>query len=469
MRSITRIIITIVGLLASVNLTADQVISVDQIIRDDLISPVIGGRLCVGLDCIPCNDSLVPPFPTQIICGVDKPDVFDAETVRLQENNLRIRFHDTSITGDTFGQSWSISANDKLNGDDAYIQSLGGSDAYMSFELKSLFPEGTPLSDGTAPLYDCTTDFSACLMQNPQACPIVGTIPVGEQATDALCTLLPAPPLPAPLSDGTAPLYDCTVLTACDQISFPIVCPIVGTIPVGEPVTDSACQPLLPQPAPYTVKSMLKLIADNIRTDMAVEDGVTIGYESEKVNGAVSVGRTDLARRIANVAAGMGNTNILITQVLNDYVPFEQQVAAVDDLNQQLDAIGIELDDIDAIIALLENPPVEDPPVGSGSSGNCFVATAAYGSYLEPEVRLLRDFRDRYLLTNVPGRAFVDWYYRTSPPVADVIAERGLLRLMTRLALTPMVYGIKYPAAAGLTMLVMLIAPVGRMRRRKAV
>lgn len=455
------------------NLTADQVILDDQIITDDLMTPVVEGRLCVGVDCVPCvdNDTADPPQ----ICGDNKPDGFDAETVRLSENNLRIRFHDTSIMGDAFGQrfgqSWNISANDTRNGDDAYIQSLGGGNAYMSFEVKSLFPEGTPLSDGTAPSYDCTIDFPACFNQNPQTCctlqdppncPVAGTIPVGQPATDAACQPLPAPLLPAPISDGTAPRYICDDLADCDQSSFLPVCPIDGTIPAGQPVTDSACNPLPPQPAPFTVKSMLKLIADNIKTDMVVEDGVAIGYESDVVPDAVSVGRADLARRIANVAAGMENTNILITQALNDYAPFEQQLGMINNLNAQLDTINRQLQFIEADIEFLENPAVSD-------NGDCFIATAAYGSYLDPEVRLLRSFRDKYLKTNAPGRAFVDFYYRTSPPVAGVIAEHESLRLMTRIVLTPLVYAIKYPGAAFLMVLLLAIAPLGRVRpRRKA-
>jgi hypothetical protein len=58
----------------------------------------------------------------------------------------------------------------------------------------------------------------------------------------------------------------------------------------------------------------------------------------------------------------------------------------------------------------------------------CFIATAAYGDADAPEVEALRRFRDRKLLTNRPGTAFVRLYYRLSPPIAHLIARKPRLR-----------------------------------------
>ncbi|MDH5543762.1 MAG: chitobiase/beta-hexosaminidase C-terminal domain-containing protein, partial [Nitrospinota bacterium] len=89
-----------------------------------------------------------------------------------------------------------------------------------------------------------------------------------------------------------------------------------------------------------------------------------------------------------------------------------------------------------------------DPKVTATAEG-CFIATAAYGSYLDPHVKTLRDFRDGILLDSETGRVFVDIYYTYSPYFADMIEDSPVLRSAARLGLTPLVFGIEHPREAG--------------------
>ena len=80
-----------------------------------------------------------------------------------------------------------------------------------------------------------------------------------------------------------------------------------------------------------------------------------------------------------------------------------------------------------------------DTGASKSGGGGCFIATAAYGSPMAGDVRYLRAFRDQYLLTNRPGRWFVAWYYRSSPPLADALRAHEHWRAIVRVALSPLV------------------------------
>jgi hypothetical protein len=73
---------------------ATDAVTKDQVILDDLI---VDGSLCVGMDCV-------------------NGESFGFDTIRLKENNLRIRFQDTSSTASFPTRDWQITANDSANG-----------------------------------------------------------------------------------------------------------------------------------------------------------------------------------------------------------------------------------------------------------------------------------------------------------------------------------------------------------------
>lgn len=70
----------------------------DQLVADDQI---VQGSVCVGIDCVN-NES------------------FGFDTLRMKENNLRIKFEDTSVGGMP-SNSWQIIANDSASGGASYL------------------------------------------------------------------------------------------------------------------------------------------------------------------------------------------------------------------------------------------------------------------------------------------------------------------------------------------------------------
>jgi plastocyanin len=74
--------------------------------------------------------------------------------------------------------------------------------------------------------------------------------------------------------------------------------------------------------------------------------------------------------------------------------------------------------------------------------GGCFIATAAYGSVMAPQVQQLRELRDNQLMNTESGSAFMSTfnnvYYSFSPVIADMEREHPMFKEAVKLGLTPM-------------------------------
>ena len=111
----------------------------------------------------------------------------------------------------------------------------------------------------------------------------------------------------------------------------------------------------------------------------------------------------------------------------------------------------------------------------SGSSKDCFIATVAYGSAMEPKVKLLREFRDSFLLTNSVGKKLVELYYHCSPPAADFIRDHEILRKLVGISLLPLVgiswVSLKLGATTTTLMLLLfvcgMLATIYYLKRKK--
>jgi hypothetical protein len=86
------------------------------------------------------------------------------------------------------------------------------------------------------------------------------------------------------------------------------------------------------------------------------------------------------------------------------------------------------------------NRPVSS---SSSSSGGCYIATMAYGSYEHPKVIVLRNYRDNVLLKKSTGRLIVTAYYAISPKLVALLKNNTLINNWLRVFLDAIIVKIK--------------------------
>lgn len=238
----------------------------DAVKSDDTI---VKGGLCIGTDCV---------------IGAD----FSNGVLMLAENNLRIRFHDSSATSgpgvrrhfeNTYldgvvGQSWRVDANDS---------SSGGENGFYFLQY----------SVEDYPIY----------------------------------------------SDGSAPDYDCSDLNYFSGPNPPEERPSVGTIAEGETAEDSRfCQPY---------RDFVQLSA--LAMGGGVNAGLSLGIGAEVKDGEVSIGNAEMKRRLVHVARAIRQSDALIKEQM-DLGLFQEQLTRLNEVESLVNMAEKELQVLEAAV-----------------------------------------------------------------------------------------------------------------------
>ncbi len=124
----------------------------------------------------------------------------------------------------------------------------------------------------------------------------------------------------------------------------------------------------------------------------------------------------DVAKDVPDIVVGLALINATVNQIEASIAEIEamtkQRVTEIEELREAAEEAkeALKLDDDEF----------------------CFIATAAYGTPTAEEINILRQFRDDFLRDSALGNGFINFYYQTSPPLADFIAEHEVLRTVVR-------------------------------------
>ena len=220
----------------------------------------------------------------------------------------------------------------------------------------------------------------------------------------------------------------------------------------------------------------------DVPSDHENDNPITITMDSDK-----SIEANFIRQYTLTITAGTGGTTNPSAGSYIDDVGTQVSVRAIPnsgyrfnnwsgDASGTSNLISITMDSDKSIKAKFSAIPAAE----EGKKGGCFIATVAYGSSFHSHVRILRDFRDKYLMPSKLGRALVDIYYKYSPSVADFIMKHKVLKAAVRFSLMPVIvfsysmlhFGLVFTTFMFLFIFLLPIPPIlfclRRMRRVEA-
>ncbi len=222
---------------------------------------------------------------------------------------------------------------------------------------------------------------------------------------------------------------------------------VIGTLPPGTPSgsRNLNLQRYLTGPAFYAQGSSLRfeisqnaVLIDGIQAAELVGTGTVLTFNAREINtGRFTPPQLTLD---ANARGRLQNSN---------NVPSVEPLVTVDFGEEYITSLLFDPGNTTVIRA--SGGAIIDDDDDGGTV--CIISNLVTGTYLEPGLKRLREFRDKYLLPYKFGQYFVAGYYRVSPALTDSVAQHATLRVCAMAVLTPVVYGISYPVFVVLLLL----------------
>jgi hypothetical protein len=211
---------------------------------------------------------------------------------------------------------------------------------------------------------------------------------------------------------------------------------------VGPPAPDP-CTPLPPRPSEV---SSLKVVTVG-------ELSATISFLDADAAGQM-VDSYDIRYRIGTFMSDADFEHADHARIVQPGAPGTPEMFTIPDLKPGFRyVVGVRSFDICSQQSDVATVSFATPSETFTQLSGCFVATAAYGSVLEPEVDALRRARDRLRAASPLFATAADLYYRSGPAAAAVVGKSALAKGVARRVIGPF---------AGLAEALDAVAPVGR-------
>jgi hypothetical protein len=215
---------------------------------------------------------------------------------------------------------------------------------------------------------------------------------------------------------------------------FTLVCdPVTNICSICDPAKQE-CTPLqcVPPPAPPTAVTNL-----SVRDGGLTSTGATLQFVNAQSNGA-AVFKYDIRYQTGSTITDEQFGSAASAPQVMPGMPGSVTTASITNLRPGTEyAVAVRAIDPCGQVSPIASVTFTTPSVKFTQLSGCFVATAAWGSAMAPDVAAMRKVRDRLRPHSTMFAVATDLYYRSGPAAAEVLRRSDTARAVVRRFLGP--------------------------------